>query len=165
MMMDPPWSMSIKDEAPLTLICQTHGRAAIVGESSGTVWLGQGDVALTRGTEHYVFADDPDTRAGQRSQRDREMPATASAMPSTRPITDALTVRINVFGRPVLSRSGMACLYKSQLRNESFSCDSVDFGVAAVDAGFWFCTAIAAKSGSWGAGAAFDPGFHPGGKA
>jgi AraC-like DNA-binding protein len=62
MMMDPPWSMSIKDDAPLTLICQTHGRAAIVGESSGTVWLGAGDVALTRGTEHYVFADNPDTK-------------------------------------------------------------------------------------------------------
>ena len=59
--MDPPWSMSIRDEAPLTLICQTHGSAAIVGESSGTVRLGPGDVALTRGTEHYVFADDPAT--------------------------------------------------------------------------------------------------------
>ncbi len=50
------------------------------------------------------------TRAGQRSQRDLEMPATASAMPRTRPMTEALTVRINVFGRPVLKRSGMACL-------------------------------------------------------
>ena len=61
MVMDPPWSMSIRDEAPLTLICQTHGSAAIVGDSSGTVWLGPGDVALTRGTQHYVFADDPAT--------------------------------------------------------------------------------------------------------
>jgi AraC-like DNA-binding protein len=61
MMMDPPWSMSIRDEAPLTLICQTHGSAAIVGDSSGTVRVGPGDVALTRGTEHYVFADDPAT--------------------------------------------------------------------------------------------------------
>jgi AraC-like DNA-binding protein len=61
MMMDPPWSMSIRDEAPLTLICQTHGSATIVGESSGTVRLRQGDVALTRGTEQYVFADDPAT--------------------------------------------------------------------------------------------------------
>jgi AraC-like DNA-binding protein len=61
MMMDPPWSMSIRDEAPLTLICQTHGSAAIVGESSGSVRLGPGDVALTRGTEHYLFADDPAT--------------------------------------------------------------------------------------------------------
>ncbi len=61
MMMDPPWSISIKDEAPLTLICQTHGSAAIVGESAGTILLGPGDVALTRGTDHYVFADDPAT--------------------------------------------------------------------------------------------------------
>jgi AraC-like DNA-binding protein len=61
MMMDPPWSMSIRDEAPLTLICQTHGSSAIVTESSGTVWLRPGDVALARGTEHYIFADDPAT--------------------------------------------------------------------------------------------------------
>src|SRR5215217_7270890 len=60
MMMDPPWSLSIKDEA-LTLICPTHGGAAIIGQNCGTVWLRPGDVALTRGTEDYVFADDPTT--------------------------------------------------------------------------------------------------------
>ncbi len=59
--MDPPWSLSIRDDAPLTLICQTHGSAAIVGESTGTTWLHPGDVALARGTEHYVLADDPST--------------------------------------------------------------------------------------------------------
>jgi AraC-like DNA-binding protein len=61
MMMDPPWSMSIRDDAPMTLICQTHGSAVIVGESSGTVWLRPGDVALARGTQHYIYADDPTT--------------------------------------------------------------------------------------------------------
>ena len=61
MVLRPPWSMRIEDDAPLTLICQTHGRAAIVGDESGTVWLEAGDVALTRGTEHYLFADDPGT--------------------------------------------------------------------------------------------------------
>ena len=61
MIMDPPWSMQIRDEAPLTLICQTHGSAVIVGEYSGTTWLRPGDVALTRGTQHYVFADEPAT--------------------------------------------------------------------------------------------------------
>jgi AraC-like DNA-binding protein len=61
MMMDPPWSMSIRDDAPLTLICQTHGSAVIVGESSGTVWLRPGDVALARGSQHYIYADDPTT--------------------------------------------------------------------------------------------------------
>jgi len=61
MALDPPWSMRIQDDAPLSLICQTTGRAAIVGDSTGTVWLEAGDVALTRGTEHYLFADDPTT--------------------------------------------------------------------------------------------------------
>lgn len=61
MMMDPPWSLSIRDDAPLTLICQTHGNSVIVGAGSGTTWLHPGDVALVRGTEHYVVADDPDT--------------------------------------------------------------------------------------------------------
>jgi len=71
------------------------------------------------------------TRAGHRSQWAREIPATASAIPSTKPMTLALTVRINVFGSPVLNRSGTACLYRSQSRNESASCDSVDLGAAA----------------------------------
>ncbi len=61
MMLDPPWSMRVQDEAPLTLICQTQGRAVIVGDHTPPVWLDAGDVALTRGTEHYLFADDPNT--------------------------------------------------------------------------------------------------------
>ncbi len=61
MTLDPPWSMRIQDEAPLTLICQTHGRAVIVGDSTPAVWLEAGDVALTRGTDHYLFADNPAT--------------------------------------------------------------------------------------------------------
>jgi AraC-like DNA-binding protein len=61
LVMDPPWSMSIRDDAPLTVICQTHGNSVIVGDRSGTVRLHPGDVALTRGTQHYRFADDPAT--------------------------------------------------------------------------------------------------------
>ncbi len=59
--LEPPWSMRIQDEAPLTLICQTHGSSVIVGQDGGQTWLGPGDLALARGTEHYLFADDPDT--------------------------------------------------------------------------------------------------------
>jgi AraC-like DNA-binding protein len=55
MVMDPPWSMSIRDDAPLTLICQTHGAATITGTATGTVPLNAGDVALIRGIDHYVF--------------------------------------------------------------------------------------------------------------
>ncbi|WP_284232393.1 AraC family transcriptional regulator [Mycobacterium antarcticum] len=59
--LDPPWSMRIQDEAPLTLICVTRGSAVIVTESGATVDVGPGDVAVARGVEHYLFADDPGT--------------------------------------------------------------------------------------------------------
>lgn len=63
--LDPPWSMRIQDEAPLTLICQTQGRAVISGDptlSAGDqVWLAPGDIGLARGTRHYIFADSPTT--------------------------------------------------------------------------------------------------------
>jgi AraC-like DNA-binding protein len=63
LVLDPPWSMSVRDQAPLTLICLTQGSAAIVQEVGGAIRLAPGDVALTRGTENYVFADDPATPA------------------------------------------------------------------------------------------------------
>lgn len=59
--LEPPWSMSIQDDAPLTLICVTHGAAVIVTGSGTRVDLGPGDVAVARGTEHYRFADSADT--------------------------------------------------------------------------------------------------------
>jgi AraC-like DNA-binding protein len=59
--LDPPWSMRIQDDAPLTLICMTLGEAVIVTDSGDTYPLRTGDVALARGVEHYVFADAPET--------------------------------------------------------------------------------------------------------
>jgi AraC-like DNA-binding protein len=63
MSLDPPWSMRIQDDAPLTLICMTRGDAVIVTDSGEQFALRAGDVALARGTEHYVFADHPATPA------------------------------------------------------------------------------------------------------
>lgn len=59
--LDPPWSMLIRDDAPLTLICVLKGSAVIVTASGGTFDLGPGDVAVARGVEHYRFAGHPDT--------------------------------------------------------------------------------------------------------
>jgi len=59
--LDPPWSMRIQDDAPLTLICMTRGTAVIVTDSGDTHRLRAGDVALARGVEHYLFADSPST--------------------------------------------------------------------------------------------------------
>lgn len=59
--LDPPWSMDIRDDAPLTLICVTSGGAVIVTRSGEVHALQPGDVALARGVEHYLFADDTAT--------------------------------------------------------------------------------------------------------
>jgi AraC-like DNA-binding protein len=59
--MDPPWSLRIEDEAPLTLIAVVRGGACVVPEGGEPVWLRAGDVAITRGPDPYLVADHPET--------------------------------------------------------------------------------------------------------
>ncbi|GGO68664.1 AraC family transcriptional regulator [Nonomuraea cavernae] len=59
--MDPPWSLRIQDEAPLTLVAMTRGVAWVTPDSGDPVRVGQGDVAIMRGPEPYTVADDPAT--------------------------------------------------------------------------------------------------------
>ncbi|MFI5952682.1 AraC family transcriptional regulator [Cryptosporangium sp. NPDC051539] len=56
-----PWSMLIRDESPLTVCAIVNGDACVRPESGGLVRLEKGDVAIFRGPDHYVVADDPDT--------------------------------------------------------------------------------------------------------
>ena len=59
--MDPPWSLRIQDEAPLTLVAVVRGEAWIVPEDGDPIRLRAGDVAITRGPAPYTVADDPAT--------------------------------------------------------------------------------------------------------
>ena len=59
--MDPPWSLRIQDEAPLTLVAVVRGQAWIVPDVGGAVRLDHGDVAVIRGPDPYTVADDPAT--------------------------------------------------------------------------------------------------------
>jgi AraC-like DNA-binding protein len=52
--MNPPWSLLIRDEAPLCLVAVVRGHAWI-----GDTKLVAGDIAIVRGPDHYVVADDP----------------------------------------------------------------------------------------------------------
>ena len=61
MALDPPWSLRIQDEAPLTLICVTAGCAVLSPDGAAPIRLHAGDVVLARGTEHYVLADSDGT--------------------------------------------------------------------------------------------------------
>jgi len=59
---DPPWSLSIEDEAPLTIMTVLGGAAWVVPSDGAPVELAAGDTALIRGPEHYRVADRPDRR-------------------------------------------------------------------------------------------------------
>lgn len=60
--MEPPFAIRVEDEAPLSLIAATHGTLVLVDVATGLrVELAPGDVALARGPDHYLIADDPGT--------------------------------------------------------------------------------------------------------
>ena len=57
----PPWSLYIRDRAPLTVVAVVRGEAWVVPEGASATGLHGGDVAILRGPDPYIFADDPAT--------------------------------------------------------------------------------------------------------
>ena len=59
--LDPPWSLRIEDEAPLTIVAMLQGEAWVMWGDDPPTMLDAGDVAIIRGPDHYTVADTPDT--------------------------------------------------------------------------------------------------------
>ncbi len=59
--LDPPWSLRIADEAPLTVVALVNGDAWLLPDGLGPTGLAAGDVVLIRGPDHYTVADDART--------------------------------------------------------------------------------------------------------
>lgn len=59
--LDPPWSLRIADEAPLTVVAVVRGSAWLWFDGEEPVALAEGGVAIVRGPDPYVVADDPAT--------------------------------------------------------------------------------------------------------
>ena len=59
--LDPPWSLRVRDAAPLTVLSMVRGTAWAVRDGEDAVALHAGDVAVFRGPEPYTVADDPAT--------------------------------------------------------------------------------------------------------
>jgi AraC-like DNA-binding protein len=59
--MDPPWSIRVQDQAPLTLVAMVRGEAWVIPDGGGVRQLHPGDVAILRGSAAYTVADDPHT--------------------------------------------------------------------------------------------------------
>ena len=57
--MNPPWSVRVQDEAPLSLVALVRGEAWVFPDDGEAVRMLPGDVAVTRGPDPFTFADDP----------------------------------------------------------------------------------------------------------
>jgi AraC-like DNA-binding protein len=60
--MDAPWALRIRDEAPLTVCAVVRGTAWVSHDDAEPVMMAAGDVAIMRGPDHYTMSDRPETR-------------------------------------------------------------------------------------------------------
>jgi hypothetical protein len=113
--LDPPWSMRIQDHAPLTLVAVVRGDAWVIPDGGGPEWLHAGDVAVLRGPDEYVVADDPAT-APQVVIRPGQRCTTASG----EELTGMTSMGVRSWGN---SRDGQSILLTGtyQLRSETLS--------------------------------------------
>jgi AraC-like DNA-binding protein len=59
--LDPPWSLHIRDEAPLSLVAVVRGEAWFAPDGAAAVRAGPGDVVIARGPRPYLVADSVQT--------------------------------------------------------------------------------------------------------
>lgn len=60
-LLDPPWSLRVEDEAPLTVLAVLTGVAWLCPDDQPPLRMDAGQVAIVRGPGHYTVADEPST--------------------------------------------------------------------------------------------------------
>ena len=93
--MAPPWSITVEDEAPLTLVLVTRGTAVLTA-AAGSVPLAPGDVVLARGPAPYVVADSATTPADIRI-----LPGQQCVDPHGRLLDQAMARGVRTWGNAV----------------------------------------------------------------
>jgi AraC-like DNA-binding protein len=58
---NPPWSVQVRDSAPLSVVAVARGTPWVVPGAGDAVRLDAGDVAMMRGPDAFTFTDDPRT--------------------------------------------------------------------------------------------------------
>jgi len=59
--MDPPWSVRVEDQAPISVLTLARGEAWVIPDRGEAVRMRLGDVVVTRGPDPYTVADGPGT--------------------------------------------------------------------------------------------------------
>lgn len=60
-LLEPPWSVRVVDRAPLSIVALASGTAWVTYDGAEPVRVGEGEIAIMRGPDPYVFSDDPAT--------------------------------------------------------------------------------------------------------
>src|SRR5262245_40238393 len=97
--MSPPWSISVEDEAPLSVMVVTQGTASFTSPS-GSVPLVAGDVVLARGPSPYVVADAVDTPADIRI-----LPGQRCVDPHGRLLDRSMALGVRTWGNAVAGQT------------------------------------------------------------
>jgi len=92
-LLDPPWSLRIADEAPLTLVAVVRGSAWLWFDGDEPVRIGAGDVAIVRGPHPYTVADDPAT-----SPQALILPGQECVTPDGRPLGELTHLGVRTWG-------------------------------------------------------------------
>lgn len=57
----PPWSVQVRDRAPLSIVTVAQGAPWVVPSAGDAMRLHAGDIAMMRGPDAFTFTDDPRT--------------------------------------------------------------------------------------------------------
>jgi AraC-like DNA-binding protein len=93
--MAAPWSISVEDEAPLTVMVVTRGSAVFTGSEAPTL-LGVRDVVIARGPAPYVVADAAETPADIRI-----LPGQECVDPHGRLLAESMALGVRSWGNAV----------------------------------------------------------------
>ncbi|MET7906342.1 AraC family transcriptional regulator [Streptomyces sp. NPDC005355] len=92
---NPPWGLQIEDRAPLSVVTMLHGSAWVLREGAAPVRIAAGDVAVLRGPEPYMLADDPSTPPGIIVDSDQRCSTTDGE-----DVTEAMSLGVRTWGEP-----------------------------------------------------------------
>ncbi|MBB5130338.1 AraC-like DNA-binding protein [Thermocatellispora tengchongensis] len=103
--LQPPWSVRVQDEAPLSLVAMVRGHAWAFFDGDEPVRLAPGDIAVTRGPDPYTFADDPATPPQVVIH-----PGERCATPDGRDLAEALSQGVRTWGHGREGEGGAALM-------------------------------------------------------
>ena len=89
--LNPPWSVQVRDRAPLNIVAVLRGTPWVVPSVGDAVRLRSGDIAVIRGPDTFTFADDPSTPTQVVVRPGPRRTAAAGAEPPEAAATDVRT--------------------------------------------------------------------------